>query len=157
MNADKSSKRKHFGGKRMTLRYIASAGAIFISSAISCNATLSTYARSRLRRVIALITSILGSCAVFGIGALAPTASLARPPHPRIEVGTRCQQEYQNGWQQDVGNSDVWRRCGNFNSRLTGGIGIMAAELVSFAIGPYPFMVLIALISGDNDDRANAR
>jgi hypothetical protein len=68
--------------------------------------------------VIALITSILGSCAVFGIGALAPTASLARPPHPRIEVGTRCQQEYQNGWQQDVGNSDVWRRCGNFNSQI---------------------------------------
>ena len=33
--------------------------------------------------------------------------AFARPPHPRMEVGIRCQQEYQNGWQPDVGDSDV--------------------------------------------------
>ena len=45
------------------------------------------------------------------------TAS-ARPFHPATEVGVRCQQEYQNNWQTDVGNSDVWRRCGNFMSQI---------------------------------------
>ena len=42
----------------------------------------------------------------------------ARAPHAQMEVGTRCQQEYQNNWQLDVGNSDVWRRCGNFNNQI---------------------------------------
>ena len=42
----------------------------------------------------------------------------ARAPHAQMEVGIRCQQEYQNNWQLDVGNSDVWRRCGNFNSQI---------------------------------------
>jgi hypothetical protein len=46
-------------------------------------------------------------------------SAFARPPHPRTEVGIRCQQEYQNGWQVDVGNSDVWRRCGNFSSQMS--------------------------------------
>jgi len=31
-----------------------------------------------------------------------------------IQVGVRCQQDYQNGWQVDVGNNDVWNRCSNF-------------------------------------------
>lgn len=39
--------------------------------------------------------------------------------HARMMVGTRCQQEYQNNWQVDVGDSDVWRRCGNFNNQIT--------------------------------------
>jgi len=34
----------------------------------------------------------------------------ARVSHPTMDVGTRCQQEYQNNWQVDVANSDVWRR-----------------------------------------------
>lgn len=42
----------------------------------------------------------------------------ARVSHPSMEVGTRCQQEYQDNWQTDVGNSDVWRRCGNFNNQI---------------------------------------
>ena len=42
----------------------------------------------------------------------------AGAPHARMEVGLRCQQEYQNNWQLDVGNSDVWRRCSNFNSQI---------------------------------------
>ena len=42
----------------------------------------------------------------------------ARAPHAQMEVGIRCQQEYQNNWQLDVGNSDVWRRCGDFNSQI---------------------------------------
>jgi Family of unknown function (DUF6345) len=46
-------------------------------------------------------------------------SACAGPPHPRTEVGIRCQQEYQNGWQVDVGNSDVWRRCGNFRSQMS--------------------------------------
>jgi hypothetical protein len=46
------------------------------------------------------------------------TAASARPPHPATEVGVRCQQEYQNNWQTDVGNSDVWRRCSNFISQI---------------------------------------
>jgi Family of unknown function (DUF6345) len=45
-------------------------------------------------------------------------SALAGPVHPRIEVGTRCQQDYQNNWQVDVGNSDVWRRCSNFNNQI---------------------------------------
>jgi hypothetical protein len=35
-----------------------------------------------------------------------------------VQVGVRCQQEYQNGWQVDVGNADVWNRCGNFRNRI---------------------------------------
>ena len=97
----------------MTLQYTTSASAIFICSTVSCYATLSTYARNRLSRVIAPCI-----CAAFGIGALTPTASLARAAHPRHQLAVWCQQEYQNGWQQDVGNSDVWRRCGNFNSQI---------------------------------------
>lgn len=38
--------------------------------------------------------------------------------HARMLVGTRCQQDYQNNWQVDVGNSDVWARCGNFNNQI---------------------------------------
>lgn len=34
--------------------------------------------------------------------------------HAPIQVGVRCQQEYQNNWLPDVGNNVVWRRCGNF-------------------------------------------
>ena len=43
----------------------------------------------------------------------------AGPAHWPIEVGTRCQQEFQNAWQVDVGNNDVWNRCGNFNSQIS--------------------------------------
>jgi len=50
---------------------------------------------------------------------IAASSAAARTPHPRIEVGTRCQQEYQNNWQVDVGNSDVWRRCSNFNNQIS--------------------------------------
>ena len=42
----------------------------------------------------------------------------AGPAHSPIEVGTRCQQDYQNNWQVDVGNNDVWNRCGNFNAQI---------------------------------------
>jgi hypothetical protein len=45
-------------------------------------------------------------------------AAIAGPSHPRTEVGVRCQQEYQNGWQVDVGDNDVWRRCSNFINRM---------------------------------------
>jgi len=31
-------------------------------------------------------------------------------------VGTRCQQEFQNGWQPEA--VDMWRRCGNFNGQI---------------------------------------
>jgi len=50
------------------------------------------------------------------LSAVAPAR--ARTSHPRMEVGTRCQQDYQNGWQVDVGNSDVWRRCNNFDNQI---------------------------------------
>jgi hypothetical protein len=43
----------------------------------------------------------------------------AGPAHAPIEVGTRCQQEYQNNWQVNVGNNDVWNRCGNFNTQIS--------------------------------------
>lgn len=46
-----------------------------------------------------------------------PTVA-AQVNHPAMEVGTRCQQEYQNGWQVDVGSNDVWNRCGNFNNQI---------------------------------------
>jgi Family of unknown function (DUF6345) len=36
-----------------------------------------------------------------------------------VQVGVRCQQEYQNGWQTDVGGTDVWDRCGNFLNRMS--------------------------------------
>ena len=49
----------------------------------------------------------------------APSPASAQAIHPRIEVGTRCQQEYQNSWQVDVGNNDVWNRCGNFNNQIS--------------------------------------
>ena len=51
--------------------------------------------------------------------AAATDLASAGPPHARTEVGIRCQQEYQNNWQVDVGNSDVWRRCGNFRSQMS--------------------------------------
>lgn len=35
-----------------------------------------------------------------------------------IQVGVRCQQDYQNGWQVDVGNNDVWSRCSNFYNNV---------------------------------------
>ena len=47
-----------------------------------------------------------------------PISAQAGPPHPAIAVGTRCQQEYQNNWQVDVGDNDVWNRCGNFNEQI---------------------------------------
>jgi hypothetical protein len=50
--------------------------------------------------------------------AISSGSAFAGPPHARTEVGIRCQQEYQNNWQVDVGNSDVWRRCSNFNSQM---------------------------------------
>lgn len=37
-----------------------------------------------------------------------------------VQVGTRCQQDYQNGWQVDVGNNDVWNRCWNFQNTIAG-------------------------------------
>ena len=50
---------------------------------------------------------------------LACAATLeAQASHPAMDVGTRCQQDYQNGWQKDVGNSDVWNRCGKFNDQI---------------------------------------
>jgi len=42
----------------------------------------------------------------------------AQVGHSAMEVGTRCQQEYQNDWMPDVGNSDVWRRCNKFNDQI---------------------------------------
>jgi hypothetical protein len=36
-----------------------------------------------------------------------------------VEVGTRCQQDYENGWKDDVGNNDVWNRCNNFFDEVT--------------------------------------
>jgi hypothetical protein len=42
--------------------------------------------------------------------------AFAGVPHPRTEVGTRCQQEFQNNWQAEAG--DMWRRCGNFNDQM---------------------------------------
>ena len=50
--------------------------------------------------------------------AISSGSAFAGPPHARTEVGIRCQQEYQSNWQVDVGNSDVWRRCSNFNSQM---------------------------------------
>jgi hypothetical protein len=55
---------------------------------------------------------------LFVVLALADGSALARPPHPATEVGVRCQQEYQNNWQTDVGDSDVWRRCTNFINQI---------------------------------------
>jgi len=46
-----------------------------------------------------------------------PSAN-AQLNHVRMDVGTRCQQEYQNGWLVDVGDNDVWNRCGNFNDQI---------------------------------------
>jgi hypothetical protein len=37
-----------------------------------------------------------------------------------VQVGTRCQEDYQNGWQVDVGNNDVWNRCYNFQNTMAG-------------------------------------
>ena len=59
----------------------------------------------------------LGSALVVAALIGAPNVK-AGPHHARMEVGIRCQQEYQNNWQVDVGNNDVWRRCGNFNSQI---------------------------------------
>ncbi len=36
-----------------------------------------------------------------------------------VQFGTRCQQDYQNGWQVDVGSNDVWNRCGNFHNSMS--------------------------------------
>lgn len=35
-----------------------------------------------------------------------------------VQVGVRCQQEYQNNWQVDVGNNDVWNQCGWFANKI---------------------------------------
>ncbi|HEY5308911.1 MAG TPA: hypothetical protein VIK97_10410, partial [Casimicrobiaceae bacterium] len=51
-------------------------------------------------------------------GAVLTGIANARTPHPAMEVGTRCQQDYQNSWQVDVGSSDVWNRCSNFNNQI---------------------------------------
>jgi hypothetical protein len=56
------------------------------------------------------VQQILNCCSliaklIFAILILGSPAS-ARPYHPATEVGVRCQQEYQNNWQTDVGNSD---------------------------------------------------
>ena len=63
---------------------------------------------------------------LFGVAAAVLVASSfgvpfveAGTPHSAMEVGIRCQQEYQNNWMSDVGNNDVWRRCGNFNRQIS--------------------------------------
>jgi Family of unknown function (DUF6345) len=66
----------------------------------------------KLKQLFSVAAAVLAtSLAAPGVG--------AAPPHARMEVGTRCQQEYQNGWQTDVGNNDVWRRCSNFNRQIS--------------------------------------
>lgn len=65
------------------------------------------------------------SRSVFGMAAATLAAALpgvglsqAGAPHSAMEVGVRCQQEYQNNWMSDVGNNDVWRRCTNFKNKI---------------------------------------
>ena len=56
--------------------------------------------------------------AILWASAVGTGIAYAGPAHPAVAVGTRCQQDYQNRWQIDVGNNDVWNRCGNFNNQI---------------------------------------
>jgi hypothetical protein len=67
----------------------------------------------RLRARFTLAPALVAAAALIGASNVE-----AGPPHARMEVGIRCQQEYQNNWQVDVGNNDVWRRCSNFNGQI---------------------------------------
>lgn len=62
-----------------------------------------------------VISSIAGAISLAILSLSAAPARAGVSQHS-IQVGTRCQQEYQNGWQVDVGNNDVWNRCWNFQS-----------------------------------------
>ncbi len=63
---------------------------------------------------LALPLALAVLCASAGVTG----SSYAGPAHPAVAVGTRCQQDYQNNWQVDVGGNDVWNRCGNFNNQI---------------------------------------
>ena len=73
----------------------------------------STFELAPSLRTLRCINLLIACASVLCVG-----NAVAGPPHPRVEVGTRCQQEYQNGWQVDVGSNDVWRRCSNFNDQI---------------------------------------
>ncbi|WP_394822036.1 DUF6345 domain-containing protein [Pendulispora albinea] len=66
----------------------------------------------------ALIAAATGACAVEDRQQEqkedVDSAKIAWSSLSNVQVGVRCQQEYQNNWQKDVGNNDVWRRCDNF-------------------------------------------
>src|SRR5690242_6097824 len=64
-----------------------------------------------------MIALLLLSVALLTTLSNSPKVS-ARVSHWPVEVGTRCQQEYQNSWQVDVGSNDVWNRCSNFNNQI---------------------------------------
>jgi len=65
-----------------------------------------------------LLVRVLWALAVLCASAGVTGSSSAGPAHPAVAVGTRCQQDYQNNWQVDVGSNDVWNRCGNFNKQI---------------------------------------
>lgn len=65
-----------------------------------------------MRRLLGMAATTL---AAIWQGAIPASAGA---PHSAMEVGVRCQQEYQNNWQSDVGNNDVWRRCSNFKNKI---------------------------------------
>ncbi|MET0225700.1 MAG: DUF6345 domain-containing protein [Dokdonella sp.] len=58
----------------------------------------------------------LGIAATFAMASTAP-AHAATSQHS-IQVGSRCQQDFQNNWQADagLGNNDMWARCSGFQS-----------------------------------------
>ena len=78
-----------------------------------------TTKRGYLAALVIWATPVIGALLLVLFPITGERIVSARTPHPRMLVGTRCQQEYQNNWQLDVGNSDVWRRCGNFNSQIS--------------------------------------
>jgi hypothetical protein len=74
----------------------------------------------------ALVAAILVPCAALVLGCEGRqdaededvASSSEAVYHAPLYVGVRCQQDYQNSWQSDVGNSDVWWRCSNFINQI---------------------------------------